>query len=142
MKHTFAILALTATLGCTAIADDSRRPAGHRLESTTQNAMRLVDGTNILTRSDNNTGFIASYLAMAPADRQELAERIVMLLKSGPAVDEQFLQFVEGNIAANRRLEKPDFDFALTNADGLKYQFSYTSNDEESVFVLNYRIMD
>lgn len=142
MKHAFAILALMVTLGCTAIADDSRRPADQAAEGTTLNPLRLVDGANILARSGNDTGFIASYLAVAPAESHELAERIITLLKAGPAVDGQFLQFVESNIAANRRLKKPDFDLALTNADGLEYQFSYTSNNDQSLFVLNYRIMD
>lgn len=142
MKHTCLILALIATLGCTAFADEPQPPQDDATENVAPHSMELVDGTNVLALSGNATGFIASHLAMTPADSQELANRIIMLMKAGPSVDEQFLEFAEGNIATNRRLQKDNFELSLTNATGEKYQFSYISNHNESLFVLNYRIMD
>lgn len=142
MKHTCLILALLATLGRTAFANESHLPTNDTMESTGAHSMRLVDGTNVLALSGKATGFIASYLAMAPADSQELANRIIMLMKAGPFVDEQFLEFAEGNIATNRHLQKDNFELSLTNVNGEKYHFSYISNHNESLFVLNYRIMD
>lgn len=142
MKHVCLILALLATLGCAAFADESRSPKGGAMKNVGPHSMRLVDDTNVLALSGNDAGFIGSYLAMTPADSQKLANRIIMLMKAGPAVDEQFLEFVEGNIENNRRLKKSDFEFSLTSTTGTEYQFSYSSNQEESLFVLNYRIMD
>ncbi|WP_226664179.1 hypothetical protein [Microbulbifer aggregans] len=98
----------------------------------------LRDSGEILAVGRGESGGVnASYFYTSPPSREELASRIVEMM-SLAGVSQEFIQKIGGRLQRNRTLNKEEFSLPLTDVDGKIYQFSFSSDIDNSFYVINY----
>lgn len=95
---------------------------------------QILESGDILTISANNT---ASYFSAHPATRLVLAERIVNILRKTNA-RKSTIEFASSRLIKHPRLEREHFKVNLTDQDGTTYKFSYISEPDSNLYILNY----
>ena len=102
--------------------------------NATSHTSQILESGDILTISANNT---ASYFSTHPAARPELAERMVNILRITNA-NKSIIDFASSRLIKHPRLERDDFKVNLTTQDGTTYKFTYISEPDSNLYILNY----
>ncbi|WP_160151979.1 hypothetical protein [Microbulbifer sp. ALW1] len=98
----------------------------------------LKDHGNILSIKRGETGTIdASYVLTYPPTREDLANRIIELMKV-VEINGEFIQKMGSRLQRNRVLGKEEFSLPLTDFDGKVYRFNFISDTENGFYVISY----
>ncbi len=100
---------------------------------------KLLPSGDILTVSTLSNGkAVASYFSTKSADVAQLVKRIVNILNQTKA-DKTIINFIEARLPKHPYLKKSQFKMPLTNKDGKKYLFTYSSDFQSNLYILNYQ---
>ncbi len=100
---------------------------------------KLLPSGDILTLAETENGSpSASYFSCSPAERTELAKRMLNILKSTKA-SKSIIAFAESSLNDHPRLKRSRFKVPLTDDDGTVYKFTYSSDIESNLYILNYQ---
>lgn len=106
---------------------------------TTANYINLIsESGDILTLSlRDKTSPSASYFSTAPAERPELATRMLNILNETNA-SKSIIDYARSKLIKHPRLKRANFKVKLTDDDGTIYMFNYISDPDSGLYVLNY----
>ena len=93
----------------------------------------------IINKKINNKS--ASYFSAKYAKPDEIANRIIFTLKEAGASDD-FIKILKNRLKNNRRIQKDNFTLPLIGMDNTEYQFQYISQIEQSLYTLNYKVVE
>jgi len=79
----------------------------------------------------------ASLFSTSPVDPSAQFKRILWVLKTTQA-KKVFIDMVNERLVNSRQFKKENFTLPLIDMEGQEYEFSYTSNHERRLYVLNY----
>lgn len=121
-------------------AEEQRESPG----SSTTDASRKVEhrqSGDILILAELEEGiFEASYLSMTQGGASVKAKRIMDVLEYVEA-DGDFVSRISSRIENNRRLKKDSFNLLLTEENGDVHRFEYMADDDNKLYILNYRFV-
>lgn len=99
---------------------------------------KILDSGDILTIFTDATSPSASYFSTSPADRVQLADRMLDILKQTHA-SMSIINFAESRLRTHPRLERDNFKVPLTDKDGSIYNFTYISDTDTHLYIINYK---
>ncbi|MCQ3830094.1 hypothetical protein HXX02_11600 [Microbulbifer elongatus] len=95
------------------------------------------DGEILSIKREADGVIRASYFFSEPPSKEKLAVRILSMMES-VGINDEFIQKISGRIKRSRAIDKENFSLPLTDMDGRVYSFSFSSDTENSLFVINY----
>ena len=129
-----------ALVGAQGVMIDAPKPQNKSLPTSRKTT--ILQSGDILVLSESGKGKpTASYISTKPADKGVIAQRIIEILKKTQA-NESFLKFVETNLPNNRALKNDNFTLPLTDIDGTEYRFTYSSDLEYGLYIINYQFVE
>ena len=128
------------SIGAQSIVSDVSSPQNKNFQTSRKTT--ILQSGDILVLSEDAKGKpTASYISTKPADKETIAQRIIQILKK-TQVNESFLKFVETSLPQNRALKNDNFRLPLTDIDGTEYRFTYDSDLEYGIYIMNYRFVE
>jgi len=109
-------------------------------DNTAKQVSKILDSGDILTISTDKTSASASYFSTSPADRTQLANRMLNILKKTNASN-SIISFAESRLKQHPRLKRDNFKVPLTDKDGTVYKFTYISDANSRLYLLNYQCL-
>lgn len=149
----FVVLGHCIFMGCSAESGDTASQGRVPAETVSQlssaervpakdmskaNVFILENGDYFIYERRNADTLIARLVSTLPVNAEEQFERIVWMLKKTEA-SEAFIELVSTRLSKNRRLKQASFTLLLTDKNGEKHEFLYSSDTKNGFYSLIYR---